>query len=660
MKRNIPIFILIIILTGCMQVISSKDNQPPKAQFSVNYKSANTSTQFIFDGSFSSDDHDLSSEMKYLWKYFSRFGKLIDSSFGIVDSAFFSDTGYYFINLTVFDSDSLTDSCEDTIHVSQSNAPTLTVIDTTIYFGPVELGYSVNQKLAITNSGTDTLKISAIFFTGDNKTAFSCNFEKMINVMPDSTELISINFSPEKLGMQFCDINIVTNDRENPTKQIAIVGEGFDDLYDIIIENLVQDTLDFGNVKVGSDSSFNLVLKNIGSEPREILAAYITGENKSAFRCNFSAEINLAAGESKNLEVEFLPQDTTFQTAMLVIKSDDQFSEKKEILLTGKGYKNSPIMKLIDIEDDLLDFSGTNIEKDETQELEIKNIGQDVLNISAIFVAGDDRNYFDCDFQQEISLEPGASYKLDITFTPTQKRTYSAQLKIYSNDTNAPVFTLNLSGTGTQSLLEILSPTGSMIDFGNVKVDADSTITIKIKNTGDGDMTVEDIYLMNENGNAFRCDFQSEFLMEPGATTNFNVTFSPLKIQNYSADLVIKTDEIENNKKTIAINGIGYQAYTMLVDKDSLNFGNVYIGEESKMSINIVNNNDKDLRIFDVNLEGNYVNGFTVDFTDEISIPAQSNMQIEVTFTLTMLIRSIIMCCIFTPMIRLRRIKKFL
>lgn len=634
MRKLLLIFVgATIILSGCMQVISSKDNNAPVAKFAMNYKSANTSTQFIFDGSFSSDDHESASELKYLWKYYSRFGKLVDSSFGVIDSSFFSDTGYYFINLTVFDADSLSGSCEDTIHVLKTLAPAINVIDTTIDFGPVEIEYSIARKLSISNAGSDTLKIKAVYFSGEQKNSFYSNFEESINILPDSTNILKINFLPIETGQHNSTINIVSNDEDFPEKKIAVKGEGFDDLYNIVIENLEQDTINFGNVKMGNDSTFKLVLKNIGSEPREILAAYIVGENKNAFDCDFSSEMEIKADETQTLAVEFSPLDTITQIAKLIIKSDDTFSESKEIFLTGKGYKNSPILKLLNVNNALLDFEGVGVERTSTIPLEIKNIGTETLSINAMFVAGDDKNYFDCDFQDEFSLDAGENTSIDISFSPVEKREYNGVLKIYSNDDNSSVYNLNLTGYGTQSVLEILNPANNQIEFGDVKVEQDSTISVTIKNSGDGELTVEDVYLMNENESAFRCNFQSEFSLTSGETNSIEVTFSPGEIMDYSAELVIKTDEIENNKQILTVSGTGFQNLTMSIDKDTLNYGNVYIGEDSVMTLDIQNNGAEEIQIFEMKFTGNYTDGFDIDSEEELTISPQSSASLNVTFS---------------------------
>ncbi len=635
--RRIYMLILILSLTfyGCMQVVSSNKNEPPRAKFSISPKTGTTGTDFIFDGSFSSDDKDNVEELGYFWEYFSPYGRRIDSAYGMRDTATFSDTGQFVISLSVFDLDSLTGQTEDTIQVLPHKKPALSVIDTTINFGPVEIDYTITKRIKITNPGLDTLKVQAVYFTGTGKAAFSSDFEQQINLLPDSTDMIAVHFSPHETGDFVSEININTNDPDIPNKKIEIRGQAFADLYDLELTNLPADTIDFAELMVDEQATFDLTIKNTGDESRKLLAAYITGAGKNAFDVDFTSDFMIPAGSERSLTITFEPEDTVAYSATLVIKSDDTFSKTKEITLLGKGYKDFPILELSNIAAETLDFGEVGVSKTENFMLIITNRGKADLEISAIYITGGDRDFFGNDFDDKFILAPAEKKIITIDFTPGDDIPYNATLNIHSNDENISLQEINLKGKGVLSKLEIVSPVKGEIEFEEVALGRDSTIYVEVRNSGKGDLMLLDAYIALENRSAFRCDFDGEVLLESGDNELIGITFSPAEAFDYTAEFVLKTDELVDNRKVLPVTGTGHQDLALVMEQDSLLFGNVPVNTDSTKSIRVENRGEETLKIYYAYFTGPDINYFSSDFNAEKVIAAGEEAVIDITFSPT-------------------------
>jgi len=635
--RTIYAFLLAVLLMvyGCMQVVSSDKNAPPQAKFSISQKIGTTETDFIFDGSFSSDDNDDINQLGYFWEYFSAYGRRIDSALGMMDTLSFADTGQVVIRLSVFDLDSLKGQVEDTIQVNQHREPSLSVTDTTINFGPVEIDYTITKRIRIINTGLDTLTIEAVYFSGSEKASFSSGFEQEMSLLPDSAGMIAVHFLPHEIGDYSAQININSNDPKLPNKKIELRGEAFADLYDLELTNLPADTIDFEEIMLGEQTSFSLTIKNTGNEPRQLLAAYLTGEGKNAFDVDFTSDFTIPAGDERSLEITFEPGDTIAYNALLVIKSDDPFSKTKEIRLMGKGYKNFPVLELSNIADDVLDFGEVGVEKTEPAMVILTNRGKADLEISAIYITGSDREFFGNDFDDKFTLVPAEKKIITITFTPNEDNRYSATLNIHNNDETNSLQEISLTGQGVLSNLDIVSPENGRIVFGDVMLRRDSTIYVEMENSGKGQLTLLDGYIAQENRPAFRCDFDDEVLLASGDKELIGITFSPSEIFDYSAEFVIKTDELVDNRKVLPVTGSGYNDLALVVDRDSLLFGNILVNTDSTESITVENRGNDALKILYAYFTGPDINYFSSDFNTEKVIAAGAEAMINITFSPT-------------------------
>jgi uncharacterized cupredoxin-like copper-binding protein len=635
-KKIFQTVVLIFLFYGCAQVISPQKNEAPQARFSISQKEGNTRTEFIFDGSFSSDDQDSVQNLNYFWRYFSRYGRRIDSSYAMIDTATFQDTGQHIIELTVYDSDSLSSSVSDTIQIRAYTAPAISTIDSCFKFGPVEIGFKVTKKLPVTNIGTDTLMIDAIYFTGEGKSAYTCDFESRLAIPPDSMHKIRVNFMPDDTGDFDAAINFNSDDPEVPLKKVCMRGQGFEDLYDIEIVNLDTDTLGFGRVKLDSDSSFSLSLRNKGNQSREIMAAYVVGEGRDAFSCGFSSEFIIEPGSARELDITFSPRDTIGYTAKLVIKSDDQFSKKKEIYLKGKGFQNVPVLAFSNLDKDTLDFGEVEAGLGKSGNIEIMNEGNAELNITAMYITDPDKRYFSTDFYEEFSLDPGASNTIKIRFEPDSNLVYIARLIVQSNDPYSGKKEIFLKGTGIKSQLEVSEPADRVLAFGPVRVGQDSTQKVMIKNTGARTQKIIAAYFTGANKKDFLSDFESEISIEPGDEKGIAISFIPADTISYDVDFIIRTDETFSSKKVISITGEGYkkEPYLEIIrpENDSLNYGYVEINSDSTRELEIGNRGESVLEILAVYFTGPGKDYFKSDFLSEMAIKPDQSTTITVTF----------------------------
>lgn len=265
----------------------------------------------------------------------------------------------------------------------------------------------------------------------------------------------------------------------------------------------------------------------------------------------------------------------------------------------------------------------------------ITNRGKADLEISAIYITGGDRDFFGNDFDDKFILAPAEKKIITIDFTPGDDIPYNATLNIHSNDENNGLQEINLKGKGVLSKLEIVSPVKGEIEFEEVALGRDSTIYVEVRNSGKGDLMLLDAYIALENRSAFRCDFDGEVLLESGDNELIGITFSPAEAFDYTAEFVLKTDELVDNRKVLPVTGTGHQDLALVMEQDSLLFGNVPVNTDSTKSIRVENRGEETLKIYYAYFTGPDINYFSSDFNAEKVIAAGEEAVIDITFSPT-------------------------
>ncbi len=161
------------------------------------------------------------------------------------------------------------------------------------------------------------------------------------------------------------------------------------------------------------------------------------------------------------------------------------------------------------------------------RELRIRNTGNDILEVSAISIDGDDVFYLDEPEKDVFEIDPGGEVIIYVYFKPAEEQEYSANLVVESNDPDQPEAMLALSGVGVLEAA-IIHLSTDIIDFGEVELDAVSEETLRITNTGNLSLTLQmpgvaedDVFSIYADGVTW------PLTLEPGEDINLRLVFMP-------------------------------------------------------------------------------------------------------------------------------------
>ncbi len=192
------------------------------------------------------------------------------------------------------------------------------------------------------NTGTGTLTISGISFTGTNPGDFSQTNTCGSSVASGANCTISVTFTPAATGTRTASLSVSDNATGSP-QSISLTGTGTSGGPAAL---LTPTTLTFTSQNVFSKSSSQTVtLKNTGGSPLNIVSIVASGDYAQTNNCGSS----LAAAASCTLQVTFTPSATGTRLGYVTF-SDNDPSTQQTVNLTGTGTAATSTVSIVPVQ----------------------------------------------------------------------------------------------------------------------------------------------------------------------------------------------------------------------------------------------------------------------------------------------------------------------
>jgi len=291
----------------------------------------------------------------------------------------------------------------------------------------------------------------------------------------------------------------------------------------------------FGGQTVGTSSlAYALTLTNIRTTPITISNVATTGSFAQTNTCK-----SLAAKAKCNINVTFKPAQAGALTGSLTITDNDVTTPQvvslqgtgSEVSVTGSLYPGLLFSKR------LLGSSSV------AQTVTVTNHGTAPLSLAGIRVVGDFAETTTC----ALTLDPGASCNISVSFMPTTSGVRYGNVVISDNDPSSPQ-AVRLTGTGTA-----VSLSASKMNFGNQPVNTTSaTQFVTIKISGVNAVNVGAITPSPEYSVTNTCGTS----ILGGGHCRIGVTFTPTQIGTVTGTLTINDADL-SSPQIVVLTGSG-------------------------------------------------------------------------------------------------------
>ncbi len=226
-----------------------------------------------------------------------------------------------------------------------------------------------------------------------------------------------------------------------------------------------------------------------------------------------------------------------------------------------------------------------------------------------------------------------------VTFTPLAHQSYSATLRIITNDPTGSENQIDvvLSGTGVAPIVTRINPTGSAIAFGDVDVGSASSpaTEVRIKNDGDTPLAITSVSFSAGDTTQFQFTStnQTGHNVAAGAEDFWTITCNPTTFGDKAATLTIASSNHANVNYSLTCTGRQALFTFNPTDPPGLNFGLVQAGTTSgAMTMTITNSGNKTAQVSSVT-PSNGVFDATPEFTLPHDLAGGESMDVDVTFS---------------------------
>ncbi len=202
-------------------------------------------------------------------------------------------------------------------------------VQETLDFGPELVGDTETMNLVIYNVGTANLTIFSAVTAGNG---FSAPPLTNVTVPPDGSTTMAITFSPTAAQNYTGTVTITSDDPDEPTVIVVLLGEGVAAPEPEI--EVIPPILDFGALFIGEALTLDLTITNIGDAALTVSSVTTTG---TCFSAQTLQNVILNQGESEVLSITFAPLAIQYYTGMTTILSDDSDEPTIMVDLFGNG-----------------------------------------------------------------------------------------------------------------------------------------------------------------------------------------------------------------------------------------------------------------------------------------------------------------------------------
>ncbi len=388
----------------------------------------------------------------------------------------------------------------DNVKVAALPYPVYTALGSAIDFGRYLLGSTTTDSVLITNTGSDTLDISAVTVSG---TGFSIAVDSLSIAVGD-TAALAVSFAPSAAQDYTGMLTFTTNDTTMPTDTIALSGYGVDAVFFEGFDANTMPPTGWTETHTGSNGwqSYNIDADGSGrcarhnndsgnqeswlKTPELDLSSTMVPRLIWWNRIDFSSSIN---------GVHHVLVSTNSGTSWTVVSSgvplsdegDNNWYERIVDLPTYAGSSsviiafrytgnNADAWHIDDVYivalpsnpvytalDSAIDFADNLLGSTTTDSVLITNTGTDTLDISAVTVSGTGFSTA----VTSLSIAVGDTAAIAVSFAPIVAQDYTSMLTFSTNDSTMLTDTIALSGYGVDAVFfeDFDPPTGSYTDL---------------------------------------------------------------------------------------------------------------------------------------------------------------------------------------------------
>lgn len=199
-----------------------------------------------------------------------------------------------------------------------------------------------------------------------------------------------------------------------------------------------------------------------------------------------------------------------------------------------------------------LNFGSVSVNTSSTLSLVLSSSGTAPVTINSASISGTGFSLMAGSLP--VTLSPGQSMTVQVSFTPPSANSFSGTVTIASNSSTNSTINVTLSGTGVSTSPKLTLSTGSLA-FGSIAVNSSATNSLTLTSSGNSALTVSSASISGAGFNLVGGSFP--ITLNAGQTTTLQVQFRPATSGAASGALSILSNSSTGSPSTVALSGTG-------------------------------------------------------------------------------------------------------
>jgi len=545
--------------------------------------------------------------------------------------------------------------CDDTAPRLGRLTAEADIMPSTVEFGEVPLGASIEKEVTVKNTGTDTLKVclqvSQLAGIGQCVEGsmiepvggpFATLFEAMDDegnwpVAVGETRTFAVRFTPLVAG--------------EVTGQIRLVHTGFSKEHTIVLHGIgvapnvmfSHTQLDFGDVAVGKRKQIDISISN-GTNFAQPMTISPVAQDAIVFGTAYNEVDNptdapwqnaIPPNGSLTITVWFEPADeVAYMNTLNVQFCPDCY---QAIGLTGTGVKPA-----FEVDPAILDFGQLDEGAMATESFVVRNIGNSPLTVETIELAQGTSTEFATAPQATLphTLGPSEELVVAVTYTGVTPGRDDGRVIVTTDAWDDPG-TTDSESIGYVELLAIstgpdIQAFPPAVNFQTVQINGSpATRMLLLENVGNADLIIETIALQTMTAEYTLTMAPSlPVTVAPSSSVEVQVTYAPIDAGIDQAVILVGSNDRDEASLPVPVQGIGGVPSTCAVTiaPTQLAFGLVERGRDVTLPVEIRNGGAQPCTISNIRLNGD--TEFTLANTMAmVTVAPGSSHPVEITYS---------------------------
>ena len=307
-----------------------------------------------------------------------------------------------------------------------------------------------------------------------------------------------------------------------------------------------ESTLSFGAVRLNTKSTKALTLTSSGTAAVTISSVGISGTGFAISGETFPATLD--TGQSITLQVSFNPAAAGTANGAITISST-----RGAITITLNGTGTAASAPQLTASASSLAFGDVTLNTASTKTLTLSSTGTAAVTISSVALSASEFAISGSTFP--VTLNPGQSVTLQVSFYPTVTGAANGAITISCDSLAGGSATVSLGGTGINSTNPVLTLSVTTLNFGDEPVGTPVTLQLTLTSTGDSPVTVSSASVTGAGFGFSGATFP--VTLKPTVAVSIQVQFDPISVGPASGALTIASNSSTGSTIAVKLTGVG-------------------------------------------------------------------------------------------------------